>query len=60
MPYIEASHKQRSIAAKRRPTTRSDQATTAQVRDWAVEQGIRVNDRSRVSDKVMAQYHAAH
>lgn len=59
-PYIEAGRKQRSSATAKRTAARTSGPTTAQVRAWAQEQGIKVNDRGRVGADLLAQYAAAH
>lgn len=59
-PYIEAGRKQRSSATAKRTTAWTSGPTTAQVRAWAQEQGIKVNDRGRVGADLLAQYAAAH
>lgn len=60
-PYIQAGRKQRSyIATRRRPAPHGGGPTTAQVRAWAQEQGIPVNNRGRVGADILAQYKAAH
>lgn len=59
-PYLQAGRKHRNTASGRRPTPRRGRPSTAQVRAWAQEQGIPVNDRGRVGEEILAQYEAAH
>lgn len=39
---------------------RSSGSQTAQIRAWAREQGLPVNDRGRIPGDIVAQYEAAH
>ncbi|TPV47489.1 Lsr2 family protein [Pseudarthrobacter phenanthrenivorans] len=60
-PYIQAGRKQRTATASRRRAAPTDsRPTSAQVRAWAQEQGIAVNNRGRVGAEILAQYEAAH
>ncbi|UKA69073.1 Lsr2 family protein (plasmid) [Arthrobacter sp. FW306-05-C] len=59
-PYIMAGRKQRNSGTAKRTPARTSGPTTAQVRAWAQEQGINVNNRGRVGADLLAQYEAAH
>jgi hypothetical protein len=41
-------------------TSTTDRERTAQIRVWAREQGLEVNDRGRIPSKVLQAYEAAH
>lgn len=60
-PYAKAGRKVRaSSRASKRTTTNSSEATTAEVRSWAQEQGLSVNTRGRIQADVLDKYRAAH
>jgi hypothetical protein len=56
-PFIEAG---RRIGVKKSGGRKSSRADLAAVRAWAVEQGLKVAERGRISADVMAKYDAAH
>lgn len=59
--YIDAGWKQGTgTATRRRRSSRSGAPTTAEVRAWAQDQGIKVNSHGRVGAEILAQYEAAH
>ena len=54
-PWIEASTK---TGSKRRAATATSE--TATIRAWAQAEGVKVSDRGKLSDDVIAKYRAAH
>jgi hypothetical protein len=47
-------------ASTKASARRSGGSQTAQIRAWAKEQGLPVNDRGRIPADIVAQYEAAH
>jgi hypothetical protein len=61
-PFITAGRRQGAKPARRRSggaTAPRATSGTADVREWAREQGIEVSDRGRISREILTQYEAA-
>jgi hypothetical protein len=56
-PFIDAGRRDR----RRRPSrSASSRRETAAIRAWAIEQGLQVAERGRISADVVSKYNAAH
>ncbi|MFE9139632.1 Lsr2 family protein [Streptomyces sp. NPDC007355] len=59
-PYLKAGRKtSRNKRASKAIRNRSDEPSTAQIREWAKANGHDVNERGRISSKVQAAYESA-
>jgi hypothetical protein len=61
-PYVHAAHRVRpdGLPAPTRRTLPADRQRSQDIRQWAREQGLQVNERGRISAEVIAKYEAAH
>jgi hypothetical protein len=57
-PFVNAARRV-SVPAGRPPNRRSDDARNKEIRNWAREKGLDVNDRGRIPAPIVAQYEAA-
>jgi hypothetical protein len=61
-PFVD--HAQKASAGRRRGATRtrgaSSRERSADIRAWAKQRGIKVNERGRIPASVVEQYEAAH
>ncbi len=57
-PFIKAARRA-DVPAGRPRNRRSDDAGNKEIRNWAREKGLGVNDRGRIPAPVVAQYEAA-
>lgn len=56
-PFMDASRRM----GRRRPSrTAPDRLKTAAIRAWAMDQGLKVAERGRISADVVSKYNAAH
>jgi hypothetical protein len=58
-PFISSARKA-GTAKRRRARGTSNRERSADIRAWAKERGIKVNERGRIPANVVAQYEAAH
>jgi hypothetical protein len=58
-PYVENARKAGG-AARRRTRVTGQRGRTADIRTWAKQAGIHVNDRGRIPVYVVTRYEAAH
>lgn len=56
-PFIEAG---RRVGRRRPSRSASSRLETAAIRAWAMDQGLKVAERGRISADVVGKYHAAH
>lgn len=59
-PFVEHARKAAATRRGRRPRGASSRERSADIRAWAKEHGIKVNERGRIPASVVAQYEAAH
>ncbi|MFE9934552.1 Lsr2 family protein [Streptomyces sp. NPDC005533] len=59
-PFISVGRRAKRRAKPAKPHTAGDSNDTAEIRAWAKEKGLTVNDRGRVPKKVREAYDAAH
>ncbi len=59
-PYVQAARPVSAPRGKRRGGSRSSGESSAQVRQWARENGFAINERGRIPASVQAAYRAAH
>ncbi|PRY01652.1 histone-like nucleoid-structuring protein Lsr2 [Allonocardiopsis opalescens] len=59
-PYVEHGRKVGAARPRRRSRGASSRERSADIRSWAREQGIQVNDRGRIPAEVVRKYEAAH
>lgn len=60
-PYMEKARRQRGVRTSGRATKPASQRErSAEIRLWAKEQGIHVNERGRIPAHVVEQFEAAH
>jgi hypothetical protein len=57
-PYVEGARKTTGTRRRTRPATNRERS--AEIRIWAKQAGIAVNDRGRIPTDVIAQYDAVH
>lgn len=58
-PFVEKSRKAGSSTRKRRQRGASSRERSAEIRAWAKNNGIKVNERGRIPAHVIEQYEAA-
>ncbi|MBO2451521.1 Lsr2 family protein [Actinomadura barringtoniae] len=58
-PFVEKSRKAGTVR-RRRPRGASSRERSADIRAWAKQRGIKVNERGRIPQQVVEQYEAAH
>lgn len=56
-PFIDAG---RRAGRRRSPRSAAYRRETAAIRAWAMEQGLKVAERGRISADVVSKYNAAH
>lgn len=59
-PFMEKARRQRGTRGKDTPRPASSRERSAEIRAWAKDQGIRVNERGRIPAEVIEKYEAAH
>lgn len=59
-PYIGHARRVGGRRASARSARKAPASETAQIRSWAREQGLPVNERGRIPADIVAQYEAAH
>lgn len=63
-PYVQRARKSSSSRAPRSRTSRgrggSSRERSAEIRSWARQQGISVNERGRIPSWIVEKYQAAH
>jgi hypothetical protein len=59
LPYADAARKT-SFRGKTRPARENKGPSSAEVRAWAKEQGLTINNRGRIQTEVLNKYQAAH
>jgi nucleoid-associated protein Lsr2 len=57
-PFVKAARRVSAPAGRPR-NRRTDDARNKEIRDWAREKGLDVNDRGRIPAPIVAQYEAA-
>lgn len=56
-PFVDAGRR----VARRRPTrAASNRLETAAIRAWAMDQGLQVAERGRISAEIVGKYNASH
>ncbi|WP_018656422.1 histone-like nucleoid-structuring protein Lsr2 [Actinomadura flavalba] len=61
-PFVSAARRSRKVPVKgaRAPRTQNTRERSADIREWAKSQNIKVNDRGRIPAAVIERYEAAH
>jgi hypothetical protein len=61
-PFMEKGRRHRGAGRRRRGPAgaRRDRERSAEIREWARQQGIEVSERGRIPQRVIEQYEAAH
>jgi Lsr2 len=59
-PFVEKSRKAGTTSRRRRQRGASSRERSAEIRAWAKDHGIKVNERGRIPANVIEQYEAAH
>lgn len=57
-PFVKAARRVSMLAGRPR-NRKSDDARNKEIRDWAREKGLDVNDRGRIPAPIVAEYEAA-
>ncbi|TDD61242.1 histone-like nucleoid-structuring protein Lsr2 [Actinomadura rubrisoli] len=58
-PFVENSRKAGAVTRRRRQRGASSRERSAEIRAWAKNNGIKVNERGRIPATVIEQYEAA-
>ncbi|MFD0685823.1 histone-like nucleoid-structuring protein Lsr2 [Actinomadura fibrosa] len=58
-PFVEKSRKAGTVTRRRRQRGASSRERSAEIRAWAKNNGIKVNERGRIPATVIEQYEAA-
>ncbi|GAA3972670.1 Lsr2 family protein [Actinomadura viridis] len=59
-PFVEKSRKAGATTRRRRQRGASSRERSAEIRAWAKDHGIKVNERGRIPANVIEKYEAAH
>jgi hypothetical protein len=59
-PFVEKSRKAGTTSRRRRQRGASSRERSAEIRAWAKDHGIKVNERGRIPANVIEKYEAAH
>ncbi|MFD0851118.1 Lsr2 family protein [Actinomadura adrarensis] len=59
-PFVEKSRKAGTTRSRRRQRGASSRERSAEIRAWAKDRGIKVNERGRIPASVIEQYEASH
>jgi hypothetical protein len=59
-PFVEKSRKAGSARGRKRQRAASSRERSAEIRAWAKDRGIKVNERGRIPASVIEQYEASH
>ncbi|GAA2134149.1 MULTISPECIES: Lsr2 family protein [Actinomadura] len=59
LPFVEKSRKAGTVNKRRRQRGASSRERSAEIRAWAKNNGIKVNERGRIPATVIEQYEAA-
>ncbi|MDL4774041.1 MULTISPECIES: histone-like nucleoid-structuring protein Lsr2 [Thermomonosporaceae] len=59
-PFVEKSRKAGAATRRRRQRGASSRERSAEIRAWAKNNGIKVNERGRIPAHVIEQYEAGH
>lgn len=59
-PFVEKSRKAGAARGRKRQRGASSRERSAEIRAWAKDRGIKVNERGRIPASVIEQYEASH
>ena len=58
-PYVEHARKASTSQAPRRIRSAGTRKNSTEIREWAKQRGVKVNDRGRIPANIVAEYEAA-